>query len=196
MYAVRRDDGAACDGPVRRCDGALRRSDARVLAFLVAICAVTIVDGGGRQHSADRCREGRQSRSDSRAAEEQDRRECARSRRDHGAPLGRAADDVASVQALLRAGRKANVANRNGITPSFARRTQWHPQRRRNADRGWRRRQCLAATRADGSDDGCARGSRRRGQRAAVAGSGCKARANRFLARPRSSGPPRRTIPT
>ena len=57
---------------------------------------------------------------------------------------------------------------------SFAGRAQWHPHRRRSADRGRRRRQRLAATGADGSDDGRARGSRRRGQRAAVAWRGCK----------------------
>ena len=84
----------------------------------VAICAVTLVTAaGGSTPLIDAVKAG--DRDAIRALlKNGDRRERPRGRRHHGTPLGRAGGRCRDAsQALLRAGAKANVANRNGITP-------------------------------------------------------------------------------
>ena len=173
MCAVRRDDGAACDGPGRRSGGALRRSG-RSFAFFVAICAVTLVTAaGGSTPLIDAVK----------AGDREAIRALLKNRTDVNVPEADGttalhwavhADDVESVQALLRAGAKANLANRNGITPlSLAAlngtRIVVEALIEAGADVN-----ALLPQGQTASDDGGTRGSRRRGQRAAVAGRGCE----------------------
>ncbi len=116
MCAVRRDDGAACDGPGRRSGGALRRSG-RSFAFFVVICAVTLVTAaGGSTPLIDAVKAGDR---DAIRALLKNSANVNVPEADGTTALHWAvrADDVETVRALLRTGAKANVANRNGITP-------------------------------------------------------------------------------
>lgn len=116
MPAVRRDDGAGCDGPVRRCDGPVRRSGGS-LAFFVAICTIALLTAaGGSTPLIDAVKAGNR---DAIRALLKNGTDVNVPEADGTTALHWAvrADDVEIVQALLRAGAKANVANRNGITP-------------------------------------------------------------------------------
>jgi len=111
MPAVRRDDGAGCDGPVRRSDRA------RGLALLITIGAVAIATAaGGSTPLIDAVKAGNHDaiRTLLKNTANVNVPEADGTTALHWAVR---ADDVETVQALLRAGAKANVANRNGITP-------------------------------------------------------------------------------
>jgi len=125
MHAVRRDDGAGCegpvrrsDGPVRRCDGPVRRSNrVRGLALLITLSAVAIATAaGGSTPLIDAVKAGNR---DAIRAQLKNRAGVNVPEADGTTALHWAvqAGDVETVQALLRAGAKADVANRNGITP-------------------------------------------------------------------------------
>ena len=115
MPAVRRGDGAMCEGPVRRCD--VRGSGQALWCLCFAVlCAVSLVTAAGSTPLIDAVK----------AANRVAIRALLKQRVDVNAPEADGttalhwavrADDVESVQALLRAGATANIANRNGITP-------------------------------------------------------------------------------
>jgi ankyrin repeat protein len=112
MQTVRRDDGAGCEGPVRRAGGLVHG-----LALLVAIGTVAIATAaGGSTPLIDAVKAG--NRDEMRALLKNSASvnvpEADGTTALHWAVR---ADDVETVRALLRAGAKADVANRNGVTP-------------------------------------------------------------------------------